>query len=127
MPPVMQVVIQRHQNDCAVACMAMLLGLSYEAVLVAFRHNVIVQGASTRHIQHAAKRLGSKLQWRRYYSVDENDTGLLAMDSDKWHMQHLVVLKDGLIFDTDASVWDQDVYLATHKARTLSLLVLVGG
>lgn len=127
MPPVMQVVIQRHQNDCAVACMAMLLGLSYEAVLVAFRHNVIVQGACTRHIQYAAKRLGSTLRWQRYYSVDENDTGILAMDSDKWKMQHLVVLKDGLIFDTDASVWDQDVYLATHEARTLSLLVLVGG
>jgi hypothetical protein len=127
MPPVMQVVIQRHMNDCAVACLAMLLGLSYEEVLVAFRHNVIVQGAKTRHIQHAAKRLGHRLRWQRYYSVDEGDTGLLAMDSDRWRMHHLAVLKDGLIFDTDASVWDQDVYLATHKARTLSLLVLEGG
>jgi hypothetical protein len=107
--------------------MAMLLGLSYEAVLEAFRHNVIIQGASTQHIQHAAKRLGSKLRWQRYYNVDEQDTGILALHSEGWKMQHLVVLKDGLIFETDASVWDQDVYLATHKARTLSLLVLEGG
>ncbi len=119
--PFLQIIPQRHGSDCSVACLAMLLGTSYEEALMAFRHNVIVQGATTRQILRAASRLGKPMRWARKVDL-ENDTGLLALESKKWPRQHLVVLKDELIFDSDASVWDADVYLHAYEAITLSII-----
>jgi ABC-type bacteriocin/lantibiotic exporter with double-glycine peptidase domain len=119
--PFLSIVVQRHKSDCSVACLAMLLGLSYEEVLVAFRHNVIAKGATTRQILGAASRLGRPLRWTRKVDL-EADTGLLALDSKKWPQQHLVVLKDELIVDSDATVWDADVYLAAYEAVPLSII-----
>src|SRR6185369_293575 len=99
----------------------MLLGLSYEEVLMAFRHNVIAEGATTRQILGAARRLNRPLHWTRKIDL-ESDTGLLALESQKWPRQHLVVLKDELIVDSDATVWDADVYLAAYEAVPLSII-----
>lgn len=121
--PFLQVVIQRHGKDCGVACLAMLLGLSYEATLLAFRHNVMVQGATIRQLLSAGRRLGHPLRWTRKVDL-ENDTGLLALRSKKWPSEHLVVLKDELIIDTDATVWEQDIYLAAYEAVPLSIIKL---
>jgi hypothetical protein len=119
--PFLRVEIQRHKSDCAVACLAMFLGLSYEEVLMAFRHNVIASGATTRQILSAAARLGHRLKWTRKVDL-ETDIGLLALDSRKWPQQHLVVLKEELIVDSDATIWDQDVYLAAYEAVPLSII-----
>lgn len=118
--PFLSVVPQRHQMDCAVACLAMLLNVSYELSLLAFRkHEQII----VRDIQTAARRLGVRLQFTRKFDLD-TDTGILGVRSPKWDYEHLVVLKDGLIFDTDATVWDADVFLAAYDAKALSLLTV---
>lgn len=122
--PFLCVVPQRHKTDCSVACLAMLLGVSYEEALLAMRvPQVLTRGVQMSHVRCAATRLGHHLRFQRQYDLD-TDTGILGVRSPKWPNEHLVVLKDGLIFDTDASVWDWDVYLKIYKATALSLLTL---
>lgn len=122
--PYLQVCIQRHPMDCAVATLAMLTGKSYEEVLMCFSHNVMVQGASIQQIQHATRKLGLRLRWCRKTVDLETDTGILVVHGAKWKADHLVILKEGLIVDTDATIWEPDVFLAAYEARPLSLLTL---
>lgn len=121
--PIIRVVTQRHGNDCSVACLAMLLGVSYENALVAIAQDepdVCMNGVWARHLYRAAKRLGYRLTRKRVVDL-ETDTGLLRVFNKK--LSHLVVLKQGLIFDTDACVYDADVYVSTYKVRFGSLYV----
>lgn len=120
--PFLSVIPQRHTMDCAVACLAMLVGATYEAVLLAFGaelHN----GTDTKRIKAAARHLGFKLRWTRRIDL-ETDTGLLAVRSTAWKHDHLVVLKEGLIVDTDMTIWETDVFLAAYAATPMSLLTL---
>lgn len=121
--PFLQVIPQRHPMDCAVACLAMYLGKSYEEVLMAFRHNVMAQGASMRQIQMAARKLGCPLRWSRKVDLEQG-SGIVSFSSLKWKADHVVVLKSELIIDTDAFVWDADVFMAAYEARPLSILTL---
>ena len=122
--PFLCVVPQRHKTDCSVACLAMLLGVSYEEALLALRlPRVLTRGVMMRQVLIAAKRLGQPLTFQRKFDLD-TDTGILGVRSPEWPHEHLVVLKDGLIFDTDCSVWDWDVFLKIYKATALSLLTL---
>lgn len=121
--PFLSVIPQRHAMDCAVSCLAMLLGESYEKALTAFRHNVIAQGATTNQIRAAAKVLGRSLRWRRAVDL-ESDSGLLAVTSPRWPSHHLVVLKDEMVVDTDATIWEVDVFMAAYDARPLSILTV---
>ena len=125
--PFLNVIIQRHNNDCSVACLAMLLGLSYEQVMVAFKHNVVRHGSTIRQLQGACRTLGRKLVWSRRLGDLETDTGVLCVRSSKWPHDHLVVLKEGMIIDTDATVWEQDVFLAAYEAKPVSILRLEEG
>lgn len=122
--PFLQVVPQRHTMDCSVACLAMLLGVSYETVLMAFRHNVIAQGATVRQIRQAASFLGRNLRWSRKFDL-ESDTGILGVRSTRWKSEHVVVLKEGLVVDTDATVWDTDVFISAYEAQAVSLMTIV--
>ena len=108
--------------DCGVACLAMLLSVSYEDALLAMGRYT---GAYIREVKAAAKRLKKPLRFTRKFDL-ENDTGILAVKSEKWRTDHLVVLKDGLIVDTDGSIWDHDVFMSANVATGLSLLVYDG-
>lgn len=118
--PFLCVVPQRGSTDCGIACVAMLLGVSYETALIAFKKEP-VRGVKTREIHAAARRLGRRLHWSRKFDL-ETDTGLLAVRFAS--TEHLVVLKEGLIVDTDATIWEQDVYLAAYSGRAMSLMTL---
>lgn len=122
--PFLSVIPQRHGMDCAVACLAMLLNVSYETALLAFgTPAVLTGGAEVRAVKAAAKRLRQPLRLRLAFDL-ETDTGILGVRSAKWATEHLVVLKDGLIVDTDATIWDADVFLAAYDAQAVSLLTL---
>ncbi len=122
--PFLSVIPQRHKTDCSVACLAMLLGVSYEKALLALKvERVLTHGVMVRHVLQAAKRLGQPLKFRRKFDL-ETDTGILGVRSEKWPMEHLVVLKDGFIVDTDATVWEADVYISAYQAKAISLLTL---
>jgi ABC-type bacteriocin/lantibiotic exporter with double-glycine peptidase domain len=118
----LQVVPQRHSSDCAIACLAMLVNVTYEAALLAF-NSECKNGAQVRAIKAAARRLGFKLRWSRKFDMD-TDTGILSVRSARWASDHVVVLKEGLIVDTDASLWEVDCYLAAYEATAMSLLTL---
>ena len=121
MPPFLKIQLQRHPMDCAVVCLAMLLGLEYEEVLMAFRHNVMAEGATLKQLRTAATRLGHKIHEKPHFDMD-TATGIIDVRSGQWHNDHLVVLKDGMIFDTDATVWEADVFLSAYAATPLRLL-----
>ena len=122
--PFLQVVPQRHKTDCSVACLAMLLGVSYEKALLAVRvERVLTHGVMVRQVLAGAKRLGKPLTFRRTFDL-ESDTGILGIRSQVWPMEHLVVLKDGLIVDTDATIWEWDVFMSAYSAKAISLLTL---
>lgn len=116
-----QIIPQRTTKDCGVCCVAMFLGVSYEKALLAFG-DVLDTGVTMRQIKAAAKKLGRPLTLAR--SIDlETDTGILALRGKHWPSDHVVVLREGVIVDTDATVvFDIDEFLAVHEARPLSLL-----
>lgn len=123
--PIIKVVTQRHVADCGVACLAMLLGVSYENALVAVAQvapDVCVSGLWMKHLQAAAKLLGCRLVRKRHFELD-SDTGLLSFSSKRWKLDHLAVLREGLVIETDGTIYDADVYLAVHKAKTGTLLI----
>ncbi len=125
MPTALSIVSQRTAGDCAVACLAMLLGLSYERVRVAFRRQVERDGASVWQIQAAAERLHRRLRWRTLVDL-ETSTGILWVRSAQWRdKHHLVLLKDGHVINTDATLFDVDVYLSVYHAKVEGMLVLV--
>lgn len=123
--PVIRVVTQRHSHDCGVAVLAMLLGVSYEEALVVVSHEsplVLSQGVYERHLKAAAARLGVTLVSRRRYDIEE-DFGILGISSPKWKTDHVVILKSGLIVETDGCLWEADVFLRHHQAKPGVLLV----
>lgn len=124
--PFLKVVLQRHPMDCGVACLAMFLGLDYETVLVAMGSNPATTGATVKTILDTAAALKHPLQWTRKFDL-EADTGILGVKSPEWATEHVVVLHEGMVVDTDGTLWDVDDYIKAHKARAVSLLVRVGG
>lgn len=122
--PFLQVVMQRHQTDCSCACLAMLLGVSYEEALLALRTpHVVTRGVMVRQVLAAARRLGQPLRFCRTFDLD-TDTGILGVRSAKWPQEHLVILREGSIVDTDATLWEADVFLSAYDAKAISLLTL---
>lgn len=117
-------VAQKHPADCCAAALAMLLGISYEEALVAtsqIQPGVLERGLYLNELERAAKQFGVKLARRRKYDL-ESDTGILNVLDHKG-FDHVVVLRYGLFFNTDLTVWEPEVYLAAHKAKAGTLLV----
>lgn len=121
--PVFRLTPQQHRNDCSVACLATLLGEDYDDVLQAFKHNVAATGTNMRQILEAAERLNHTLKRVRRVKF-ETMTGIVAFRSKQWRSDHVVVLKNELIFDPfDATLWDADDYVRHHKAKPLEILI----
>lgn len=121
--PIINVIPQRGDYDCTVACLAMLAGVSYEEALLALGEQtpqILVRGAWDAEIKRAAAQLGFKLRVRRKFDL-ENDTGMLRFSD------HVVVLRAGLVITTHGSLWDADDFLAyylhKYKDRPSALLV----
>ena len=123
--PIIRVVLQRHVADCSVACLAMICGVTYENALVALAQqqpNVCAQGVYLREMRAAARSLGFTLKSKRNYDL-ESDTGILNLSSKRWSVEHLVVLREGLVIETDGTLWDADLYLKQNRATANQLYV----
>jgi hypothetical protein len=128
MLPLLKVTKQLDKADCAIACLAMMLGKPYPEILHAacsVGANPGQAGMSTEAILQTALRLGTNLAIKRGWDW-ETDCGLLSIErkrpSKKHFSQHMVLLKWGLVFDTDGTVWEPDIYLDKLGYRALSLL-----
>jgi ABC-type bacteriocin/lantibiotic exporter with double-glycine peptidase domain len=123
--PIIRVIPQRAPADCGVACLAMICGVTYENALVAVAQvqpNVCVKGLWVRELKAAAKLLGYRLRMRRGFDL-ETDTGILNLSSKKWTCEHVVILREGMVIETDGTLWEADLYLRQHRARMGSLLI----
>lgn len=126
--PILRIEMQRTEMDCGIATLAMLSGHTYEEVLVAAANlgmDPLQSGMTWVQMKRVARRLGfsSKIQRKRAIDI-ENDIGILCVSSPKWKADHVVVLREGLIIDTDCSLWDPVTFLAAQGAKVMSLLVL---
>jgi ABC-type bacteriocin/lantibiotic exporter with double-glycine peptidase domain len=126
-----KVASKRHDNDCAVACLVMLLGVSYEAALLAIAQvdpHVATNGLFFTQLKKVAKRLGFKLKSVRKgrYSLDES-TGILGVKLKDGNVEHAVILFRGTIIDPeeDGVVWDSaEAYFEAKCKKVGSLLTL---
>lgn len=133
MPPVIQIQVQRAEGDCAIVALSMYLGKGYEDVLAAAvtetGRRAHRSGLFTRDMKRTAKRLGTTLTLRRKFDV-ESACGVLALrkstrNGELHEEEHAVMLRAGLIFDTDGTVWEPETFLQHYKYRVLSLLAKV--
>lgn len=104
---------QGEDADCAIVALAMYLGVSYEDVLrevaLVDKRNKGRSGLWTRQIKQVAKRLGFALTVKRKVDLDE-DYGILLLSD------HVAVLRNGLILDTNGVVWDIHDYIAAQES-----------
>lgn len=119
--PLVMLVSQRHQADCAIAATAMYLGVSYEDCLLAFGDVGILRGGAwfTQIIRAAAK-FGVELRKRPSFDPEQSD-GLLKVKHRKGP-QHVVLIREGFIFDTDCSVWAPGDYIQARGGKFGMLL-----
>lgn len=126
--PVVRMVAQRGQGDCAIACLAMYLGKSYEDVLAAAvskskNTRVHHTGMYIRQIRATAGALGVKVRATKKVDLDSG-CGILHFTHRDG--AHVVLLKAGLIFDPDgATVWDPDLYILDQEVKEGSLQLIV--
>lgn len=110
---VIQVVIHREPNDCALVALSMFLGESYEDILRIVTVTDRRQGRDglwSPTIIRIAKRLGHILKVRKTFDL-ESDYGILRTED------HAVVLRNGLVIESNGTIWDADAYLAHKKIR----------
>lgn len=118
-PHAVQPIAQLKNTDCAVAALAMLLGVSYRQVADRIRKDMPraqSQGMWTTEICRVAFSFGTKLK-RRSKTSDavEGLTGLILTDN------HAAVMFQGVVIDpSDGQVWDRETWLLTknHKLHS---------
>ncbi len=122
--PLVSMCPQRHMADCGVATLAMFLDVTYEDALLALGGeipNVIRRGVWFPELQRAAARLGVTTKFKRRPDL-ELDEGILNI-KHRDGSQHVVVLREGVLFDTDLTVWRIDDYCAAKRATTGALMI----
>lgn len=123
--PILKIALQHTKTDCAIAVLAMLLGFDYGEVLLVTAYvapKVLTEGMSTKQIRAVAKRLGFSTTRKRGIDL-LGDTGALTVSREDWPTDHLVVLREGLIVETDGTLWDTDMFMASYRTEPKHLLV----
>jgi hypothetical protein len=121
--PLVSLVPQRHMADCGVAVLAMFLGVTYEDALLALGGDVprvLRRGVWMPEVQRAAGKLGVPLRMKRRADVAEDD-GIVRVQFKR--NAHVVLLRNGLIWDTTLEVWEPDDYQRAKRVRLGSILV----
>jgi hypothetical protein len=125
MPPVVRYQVSRGTADCAIVALSIYLERSYEDVLAVATavtkskapHN---RGLWTREIKAIAQRLGARLRLRRSFDLSE-DEGIAGFETSL-DSGHVAFCKRGLVWETDGTIWESDVYCATTGYKPVSLL-----
>ena len=110
--PILQSVQQRTPSDCAVACLATLLHISYEKANGALEAvaNAPADGFCLREIESASERLGYRLKRLRAHTFDPSSIyGIVSVRAPGWW--HVTIFWYGLVFDTDGRVWFLEDFL----------------
>jgi hypothetical protein len=127
--PVIKVIPQRGEGDCAIACLAMYLDKSYEDVLAAAvgrskNTRVHRTGMTPQQVLNIGKALGVDMKWQKKHIDLETACGVLYFEHGV--TAHVVVVKAGLVIEPDGgTVWDDPaLYLLTQGAKSKSLVLI---
>ena len=128
-----RVVAQHHGMDCLICCLAMLLGNSYEAALLAVskvKTDMGTEGLFWTDAIRAAEQLGARLRVRQRY--DPADTvGVVDLkpvkSRDPHGSHHAAFLLRGVIIDpNEPTVWDDyEVYEQANQYKLGAVLTQV--
>jgi hypothetical protein len=121
--PLVRMVVQRHPADCGVAALAMFLGVSYEDALLAIgsdKPTVLKRGVWVTNLTRAAAVLGATLKRKDTWDAEADD-GIMWVTSRNW--AHVVLLRNGLVWDTDLCCWEPEDYLKAKRAKVRAILV----
>lgn len=129
-----RVIRQRHDWDCGVACLAMLLDKDYGDIAAAVkRHYPVIprRGLGLYHLEHLT-RMESNHRLRRIYKsatyLLDHSLGILGLNGGSCNWAgHWVIWKSGVIIEPSHEkrpVWSLEDYLKDSKSRTATLLVL---
>lgn len=121
-------------GDCGICCLATLSGCSYEDVVaVAVQHvgDAWKNGLYLTQVIAVAHDIGLTLKRRRKYDLDA-DTGILNVvvterppNRKPSRQEHLVVLMEGKIYDSDLRVWAVDAFKQHYDATFGVLLEII--
>lgn len=117
--PVNRIESRRQSHDCAIWSLSVYLGQPYERVcekVAALFADRGESGLTRQQMQRTAKALGVALVIKRVPDLSD-DYGMLIVED------HVVVLRNGLVFDTDSTVWDVDDWLRHNGYSCCALLV----
>lgn len=128
LPNAVYSVIPKHgDNDCAIACMAFVFRRDYGEVLAAAARvskTVWASGLSCLEMIRVARALKAKAIATQTFDPDE-DIGVLWVSFRDNTKEHVVVLKEGWVFDPDhnpVSLWRYDEFLSAMNAVPKMLL-----
>ena len=124
-----RVIHQRHGMDCVISCLAMLLGTSYEAALLAvskIKKDCGTEGLSWKDAERAAKVLGARVRVRQKY-VPEDTVGIVDLvPKEKGQPNHhAAFLLRGVVIDpTEPTVYDDwELYEQANNFKLGAVLV----
>lgn len=127
-PAVIDPIMQKESGDCVLACVAMVLGVSYQEVskkaldLFNRPHHVGLGTQDTQKLAHAL--VGRRFESLRPHTDHDygDETGILFVKIPKVS-EHAIVLFEGSVYDpSDGLFWNLHAYLATKKAYILRFL-----
>lgn len=116
--PVLRIETSSVDDDCAITAIARYLGLAYADVLqqaillqqkAILANGTMIDGLSCAQIKAVAAALGTTLVVKRTFDPDESYGIVVVYD-------HALVLRNGLAFDANGSVWDWDEWHASYQA-----------
>jgi hypothetical protein len=126
--PVLKVITARSGGDCAVCCLAMVLGCEYEDILsyatkLTGSDDIHYKGMWITQIINIAKGLGVKLRKRKKFDL-ESGCGILSLTNQRTKEGHVAVLKRGMVFDVDGTVWEHECFFKNTRYMVDYLLTL---
>lgn len=123
---VVRVIKQREDSDCSVAVLAMLAGISYEDALrvaCGVDDEGATDGLYITQLIAAAADLEITLKRRRSFNINTDSGILYLIDKKNDFNRHVVILKKGVIIDTNDTIWfDPAKFLKFHNYKATMLL-----
>ena len=125
-PATLFLTTQRTLTDCAIAALAMVLGLGYEQV----RERTIKliknfeEGLTSREIARVAKSFKRSLKVIDKMDDDTVNELVGLMVVRRGNVYHALVLFHGVLYDpSDGTLWEPSAYFHTTKRTPFRLLV----
>lgn len=136
-PIIIEPQTQKDAADCGVACLSMLCGVSFAAVMEALparRRKLIanVEGMSIRQMRQVARKLGRPLRWIDEGTMPADSIGILGLSRPiskdvpgGKREGHYVIYVRGTIYNPAENMWwmEADAFCKTRRWEPEGILV----